>query len=188
MIKLQDFAKQQGVTDRAIQKHLKTYATELEGLFQRKGPNGTWLTDEACEILRSKMKQQPVVVSETSEVVEQLRNENKQLLQALNDAKDIIIDLKDKNHALELENKETKLLEAQNADLSADNSKKDELLAEMAEELKGASEDLEETDRKLAEVEQAAAKKDEELAAARAEIDQLRTRKWYQLLFKKNKE
>lgn len=60
MIKLQDFAKQQGVTDRAIQKHLKTYATELEGLFERKGPNGTWLSEEACEILRSKMKQQPL--------------------------------------------------------------------------------------------------------------------------------
>ncbi len=62
MIKLQDFARQCGVTDRAIQKHLKTYADELEGLYQRKGPNGTWLTEEACEILRSKMKMQPIVV------------------------------------------------------------------------------------------------------------------------------
>lgn len=64
MIKLQDFARECGVTDRAIQKHLKTYAEELEGLYQRKGPNGTWLTDEACEILRSKMKQQPIVVGD----------------------------------------------------------------------------------------------------------------------------
>lgn len=62
MIKLQDFARQCGVTDRAIQKHLNTYAAELEGLYQRKGPNGTWLTDEACVILRSKMKQNPVVL------------------------------------------------------------------------------------------------------------------------------
>lgn len=65
MIKLQDFARQQGVTDRAIQKHLKTYADELEGLYQRKGPNGTWLTDEACEVLRSKMKQQPIVLGDS---------------------------------------------------------------------------------------------------------------------------
>lgn len=56
MIKLQEFARQQGVTDRAIQKHLKKYSAELDGLFERRGPNGTWLTDEACEILRSKMK------------------------------------------------------------------------------------------------------------------------------------
>lgn len=74
MIKLQDFAKQQGVTDRAIQKHLKTYAEELEGLYQRKGPNGTWLTDEACEILRSKMKQAPITVITPSEQEEDLRD------------------------------------------------------------------------------------------------------------------
>lgn len=67
MIKLQDFARECGVTERAIQKHLKTYAAELEGLYQRKGPNGTWLTDEACDIIRSKMKQQPVTVIETDE-------------------------------------------------------------------------------------------------------------------------
>lgn len=57
MIKLQEFARQQGVTDRAIQKHLKKYEDELWGLFERKGPNGTWLSEEACEFLRGKMKQ-----------------------------------------------------------------------------------------------------------------------------------
>lgn len=79
MIKLQDFAKQQGVTDRAIQKHLKKYEAELEGLFERKGPNGTWLTDEACEILRGKMKQQPVVVSEPDPRVERLEERVREL-------------------------------------------------------------------------------------------------------------
>ena len=64
MIKLQDFAAQQGVTDRAIQKQLKKYASELEGQFERRGPNGTWLTDEACDFLRGKMKQQPMVIFE----------------------------------------------------------------------------------------------------------------------------
>ena len=43
MIKLQDFAKECGVTDRAIQKHLVKYADELNGLYERKGPNGTCL-------------------------------------------------------------------------------------------------------------------------------------------------
>ena len=75
MIKLQDFARECGVTDRAIQKHLKTYAEELEGLFQRKGPNGTWLTDEACEILRSKMRQQPLAVFEADPRIGQLEHE-----------------------------------------------------------------------------------------------------------------
>ena len=56
MIKLQDFARQVGVTDRQIQRLLKKYEEEFEGLFDRKGQNGTWLSDEACELLRSKMR------------------------------------------------------------------------------------------------------------------------------------
>ena len=73
MIKLQDFARQQGVTDRAVQKLLKKYEAELAGTFERKGPNGTWLTDEACEILRSKMKQQPLTVYDEDPRVGQLQ-------------------------------------------------------------------------------------------------------------------
>ena len=85
MIKLQDFARECGVTDRAIQKHLKTYANELDGLYQRKGPNGTWLTDEACEILRSKMKQTPPAVSDQQTIREKeaLEKENKRLNEML---------------------------------------------------------------------------------------------------------
>lgn len=81
MIKLQDFARQMGVTDRAVQKHLKKYAAELEGLYQRKGPNGTWLTEEACEILRNKMRQQPIAVAdaESNREKAELRTENERL-------------------------------------------------------------------------------------------------------------
>ena len=88
MIKLQDFARECGVTDRAIQKHLKTYAAELEGLYQRKGPNGTWLTEEACQILRSKMKQLPITLSD-GELVRQnaaLEQVNKELNEELKEA------------------------------------------------------------------------------------------------------
>lgn len=75
MIKLQDFATQQGVTDRQVQRLLKKYESELEGLYERKGPNGTWLTDEACDILRSKMKQAPAAVFEPDPRVGQLQKE-----------------------------------------------------------------------------------------------------------------
>lgn len=79
MIKLQDFAREMGVTDRAIQKHLKKYEAELEGLFERKGPNGTWLTDEACEILRGKMKQQPIAIFEEDPRIERLETRVREL-------------------------------------------------------------------------------------------------------------
>lgn len=91
MIKLQDFARQQGVTDRAIQKHLKTYAAELEGLFQRKGPNGTWLTEEACNILRSKMKQAPITIMEPDARVGELMDRIKELENRLDEKDKLLI-------------------------------------------------------------------------------------------------
>jgi len=78
MIKLQDFAKQMHVTDRALQKHLKNYPDEFAGLYQRKGPNGTWLTDEACELLRSKMRIQPTAVAD-AKVYRELEAAQKQV-------------------------------------------------------------------------------------------------------------
>lgn len=60
MLKLQEFAKQCGVTDRAIQKHLKKHEEELEGHFFRNGPNGTWLDETAQEYIRNLMIQKPI--------------------------------------------------------------------------------------------------------------------------------
>lgn len=79
MIKLQDFATQQGVTDRQIQRLLKKYEADLEGLFERKGPNGTWLSEEACDILRGKMRQAPVAIVEPDARVEQLETRVREL-------------------------------------------------------------------------------------------------------------
>lgn len=67
MKKLRDFARKRGVTDRAVQQLLKKYAAEFEGLVERRGHNGTWLSDEACELLISKMKINPVVVLENDQ-------------------------------------------------------------------------------------------------------------------------
>lgn len=63
MIKLQDFASQCGVTDRQVQRLLKKYENDLVGHFERKGPKGTWLDDEACSLLRSKMKVKEIVLT-----------------------------------------------------------------------------------------------------------------------------
>lgn len=90
MIKLQDFARERGVTDRQIQRLLQKYAAELKGLYERKGVNGTWLTDEACDILCSKMKTPPpapfqedprvaVLEQKLAEVTLQLREKDKLL-------------------------------------------------------------------------------------------------------------
>lgn len=85
MIKLQDFARECGVTDRQIQRLLKKYEEDLTGLYERKGPNGTWLTDEACEILRSKMKQLPpaVIDGETFRENDELKKRIRELEERL---------------------------------------------------------------------------------------------------------
>ena len=150
MIKLQDFAKQQGVTDRAIQKHLKTYADELEGLYQRKGPNGTWLTDEACEILRGKMKQPPApVIFEEDPRVKELEAEKADLQRQLNEANlnfqkyaaNTAAALAEATKQLQLAERASSL-EAENADLRADNEAARVKVAEAEENAQKALQEL----------------------------------------------
>jgi len=70
MIKLQDFARECGVTDRQIHRLLSKYEDEVTGHFERQGQNGTWLDEIACDILRSKMKKTPPAVSDQQTVRE----------------------------------------------------------------------------------------------------------------------
>jgi DNA repair exonuclease SbcCD ATPase subunit len=157
--KLQDFAKECGVTDRAIQKHLVKYADELNGLYERKGPNGTWLSDAACDILRSKMKQQPIVVSDGSlaRQAEELKAENVQLLKELHNVQTDIIELQRQNTKLIAENARISLLEA-------DNEAK-------AQQLTDAEKSAQSANSKLSEATKAFEDKEQQL---QAEIEQLR--------------
>lgn len=87
MMKLQDFAALRGVTDRAIQKHLKNHETELEGHIERRGPNGTWLDDYAQDYISKLMyRPAPTIVSDTGLLgeLEELRAKYMALLEELN--------------------------------------------------------------------------------------------------------
>ena len=136
MIKLQDFAKQQGVTDRQIQRHLKKHEEALIGHFERKGPNGTWLDEFAQDYIRDLMKQQPLVVSDVSEEIARLKTENERLKDALLTAKDRIIDLQELNSSLAVSAAKIELLEAETAN-------KDQLLSETKEMAQKANMELE---------------------------------------------
>lgn len=70
-MKLQDFATECGVTDRAIQKHIQKHEEALQGHFERRGPNGTWLDDFAQEYIRNLMvRPAPTVISDARLVQE----------------------------------------------------------------------------------------------------------------------
>ncbi len=112
MKKLQDFAHEMGVTDRMIQKHLRTHAAELEGHYERKGPNGTWLDDEAQEIIRSKMRQTPVAIFEEDPRVKRQQAEIEDLREQLKKKDNVLYGLIEKNEAMELQLQDLQLLTA----------------------------------------------------------------------------
>lgn len=128
MIKLQDFAAQQGVTDRQMQRLLKKYAEELEGLYERRGSNGTWFSEEACELLRSKMKKAPVGVPDSK--VKELEAKIEELRKSLDEKEKLIAVAQQQaqnalNHSLELQKIADKvpLLEADTKVLEAENER-----------------------------------------------------------------
>lgn len=79
VVKLGDFARECGVTDRAIQKHIKTLADKLDGHYERRGPNGTWLDEVAMDMIRGRMVTPPPPVVSDGRLTE----ENEKLRRAL---------------------------------------------------------------------------------------------------------
>lgn len=102
-----------GITDRAVQKHLQKYAAEFEGHVDRQGPSGTWLDDTAQEILRSKIKRQPIAVFEEDPRVERLQTENADLQNRLLKAFELLDKMQQKNDVLQASLDEQKLIAAQ---------------------------------------------------------------------------
>lgn len=119
MIKLSDFARRQGVTPRTVQRLVKKYESEISEHIEKKGQNGTWLDDVAQEYLRSKMKQNPVVVygESADPLIEEnqiLKGEVQDLRKELSDAykhlANVLAESKDRETQLMLELSEQKLL------------------------------------------------------------------------------
>ncbi len=151
MVKVQDFAREQGVTDRAIQKHIQKHAKELDGHVQRRGKNGTWLDETAIEFIKGLMIQQPLVVSDASISaeneklrleLERLNRRNEDLATRLTDALDEIIRMKE----LQLEQtKATLALEAARAEKEAMSAE----ISRLQADLEAAQDQAAETEEKL---------------------------------------
>lgn len=103
-IKLQDFARMKGVTDRSIQRHIKKHSEELNGHIFRKGPAGTWLDEYAQNFLEKHISVSPIVLADSSQQaeIERLRKENEELKNKLiqfHEEKDHIV-----SHLLQINN------------------------------------------------------------------------------------
>lgn len=79
-VKVSDFARDTGVTARAIQRHIQNLGQSLEGHIERRGPhNAIWLDEVAQDLVRSRMDTAPPpIVSDSS-----LLDENAALRNAL---------------------------------------------------------------------------------------------------------
>lgn len=116
MVKLVDFARDNGVTDRAIQKHIQKHEADLLEHIDRQGNSGTWLDDFAQHYIRGLLLRQPLAVIKDNEDYRLLREENIELRTQIGKATDQILKLQDilTAQAMELADGRTaqKLLEA----------------------------------------------------------------------------
>lgn len=197
MIKLQDFAREQGVTDRQIQRLLKKYAADLEGLFERQGQNGTWLTDEACEFLRSKMIKPPAPIifdadPRIAELTEKL-DEKERLLAAAQAtagaAQERVAVLQEKIGAVLALEATAASLRAEKESLEARAQEADKNAQEARAELTEARRVMQkELDDAIAAFNQRTKELEDEAYLKQQEIERLRSRKWYEMLFKKKEK
>lgn len=136
MIKLQDFAAGCGVTDRQIQRLIKKYESEIEGHFERKGPNGTWLDEEACQILRSKMKVKEVVLEDkrVNDLLQQIKE-----LQDRIEKKDVIIERLQERESI----KDNRISELEKIKLQLEGSRAEEVAAAVTEAVSEANKQAE---------------------------------------------
>lgn len=156
-IKLQDFARQHGVTDRTVQKHLKRYESELEGHFERKGPNGTWLDDYAQDFIKGHLIQSPVVVYDNEAA--RLREENLDLQKRLTEAYELLSNAREQQMGLIEELGTQRLLAAKAEDVERER--------QQAEERARTAEDIAEAEA------QEAARAKSEAEALRAQLDEI---------------
>ena len=183
IIKLNEFADEQGVSVRTVQKKLTAgrYQKQLEGEFLRTATDGTWLSAEAAEFLKSTFRTQSVgfVTDSTyerqiSELKEELIAEKEKRYEDQQKFKDYMAQvtplLQKASEQLALaeaseQNKQrAEALEAQNDDLRAEIKRLEELVAQERKTAQEAS---------------------EELTEQKEENEELKNRKWYQLLFKR---
>lgn len=95
MVKLVDFARDNGVTDRAIQKHIQKHEVDLLGHIDRQGNSGTWLDEFAQNYIRGLLLRQPIAVIKDNEDYRLLREENIELRGQLGKATEQILKLQD---------------------------------------------------------------------------------------------
>jgi AcrR family transcriptional regulator len=149
-MKVTELARQLGVSDRTIYKHLQKVEQDLEGHIQRHGVKGTWLDDTAQAAIKSRVVPAlpPVVISDSAVSVE-----NERLRQKVEQLQDEVITLR----KLDAEQREQLALATANQKL-----------------LQAAQHDVEEKEKQLNAETQARQAAEQRALQAVSEVEQLR--------------
>lgn len=192
MIKITDFAKQQGVTPRGARKLLQTYEKELDGHFERRGQNGTWIDDTAQEFLRSKMIQNPVTIYDEKalpfyEELKKEQAENRELREKLTKAFEQLAKAKDEQLQTQLQLAE-KVAEQKFLEAGKEQAEKQAIaLRQRNVEIEVALTKAEEDNKTLSDIAemnvQEAAEAKKEAEDLRCELDRLKNRGFFARLF-----
>lgn len=78
MLRVKDFAAQQGVSESIVYRHIRQHREEL-GENVIKKAKATWLTDEGQDFIRNRMVQQPLVLQNNPPELEELRDQVRDL-------------------------------------------------------------------------------------------------------------
>lgn len=194
-VKVKDFAVMQGVSESIIYRHIRNNR-ELLGENVVKKAKATWITDEGQEILRKFMVETPIVLKDQKDMekVRSLEAENKELLLQLVEQGKTIQALQEERYQLAAKAERLALMEA------SERERKQELdefkqeateavrRAEAADRALVAERETREAAEKAAQTERdVRAATEQELEAMKAEVERLRARKWYDVLFGKGK-
>ena len=137
---IKDLAKEMNCSYEAVRKQVKRYSKQLKEHIYTEHKT-QYLDDYACDFLRDKRQDSPVVVSriEYDEAVELLKEKYTAALEEISRLKDEKQRLTEEKYQLEVKVAKTALLEAQNGDLSRE---KGEALKEAGNAKKAAQEAL----------------------------------------------
>ncbi len=194
VITLRDYAKQNNISYEAVRKQVVRYADELGDHIIKDGRQ-QFLDDEAVAFLDAKRQKNPVAIiqMDKDEQIEALRNEKEALLIKLASVQDELLQEKNKVQALIDEQKgQIALLEADNEAQRVKTAEAEKTIQEMRIELEKKEENEKDLSKRAVESENRLSEATKEFEdkeyLMKQEIEQLRGRKWYQLLFKKNKD
>lgn len=202
VISIKEYAKERGISYEAVRRQVKNYKNELDGLLVRDGRQH-FLSEKAVAFLDDHRAKTPFAVldEEASRKIKELKEKLEKKQEKVDELNDTVREALLRINALTEEKHQLEGRIARVAQLEASEEERKQELDELKQEATEAVQRANAADRELVAERNAreAAEKvaqterdvreatEQELETLKAEVERLRARKWYDVLFKKGK-